>query len=156
MMDYDLLFRDMKESLTFFFHINHLSYFFDRNKIEKHNEFEGVNYVSLRQYWSNPEKGLIFELSLVHYLGIPLKGEKEHFNASIVIDEYKKNELYRYFSLMDYLMYYQLKVIRLEECTGATLKEKIDNYIENIKEIILPILKGEIWVNSPTYWGNYK
>lgn len=57
---------------------------------------------------------------------------------------------------MDYLLYYRLKVIRLEECIGDTMKDKIIGYLDNVKEIILPILKGELWLNSPIYWGNFK
>ena len=53
-------------------------------------------------------------------------------------------------------MYYQLKMIRLEECIGDTMKDKIIGYLDNVKEIILPILKGELWLNSPIYWGNFK
>lgn len=155
-MEYGLLFKDMENSLRNFFYTNHLDYVFDRNKIENHNEFKELSYVSMKQYWCNPNKELVFEFSLVHYLGYHLKGEKEHFSAFIVVDEYNKNELNRYFSLTDYLLYYQLKVIRLEECTGDTIKDKIICYLDNVKEIILPILKGELWLDSPTYWGNYK
>ncbi len=148
-MEDGLLFKDMENSLRNFFYTNHLDYVFERNQIEYNNKFKEKSYVSFQQYWNNHDIDLMFKFDLVHY-------SDGHFHAYISIYQYKDNKLERGFSLSNFLMNKHLRMPNLEEYAGEGIKGKIICYLDNVKEIILPILKGELWLDSPTYWGNYK